>query len=265
VTNPIFRRAVCSCLFLLVMLALPALHADPVRVKLSQGSIDAYLLIRDESGKVIGTGESVNEPSGAAWRMKMMLKFTDGSVDEETTVYSQRGTLRVISDHHVQKGPRFKKPMDMTIDVAKQTVTWHDVHDGKDEVKVEHMDVPADLSNGLLPLVAQNFPKGVDELKMGYIVATPKPRVVKFAFHPDGEDGFRIAGGPRTAVKYRIHIELGGVVGVVAPVVGKEPPDMHLWVVRGSVPTFLKLQGSLAMDAPLWSIELTAPMWAEGR
>lgn len=259
-----FNRWLCSCACVVCsLLFMHVMRADEIRVKYPQGSLHAFLLIRSEDGKIIGTGDALNEPVGGVWRNKMILKLRDGSLDEETTLYSQRGSLRMISDHHVQKGPSFKKPMDMTIDVAKKLVTWHDIHDGKDEVKVEHMDVPADIANGLLPLVLQNFPKGTEELKMGYIVATPKPRIVKFAFHPDGEGRFHVGGGSRTASQYRVHVELGGVVGVIAPVVGKEPPDMHLWVVRGDVPTFLKLQGSLASDAPIWSIELSSPVWVE--
>ncbi len=239
----------------------PCAGADVLHAKYMQGALHAYLLIRSEDGKLIGTGDEINEPVGNAWRTRLSLHFNDGSVDEETTMYVQHTTMHILTDHHVQKGPSFPKPMDMLIDVAKKQVTWHNMHDGKDEVKVEHMDLPADLANGMLPWVMQNYPKGAEELKVGYVVSTPKPRLVKFAVYPDGEDSFRIGGGKRMAKKYRIHVELGGVVGVVAPLVGKQPPDLHLWVVMDGVPTFLKMQAFLYEDGPILNMELTSPAW----
>jgi hypothetical protein len=235
--------------------------AEPLRAINPQGSLHAFLLIRDDSGKIIGTGDDSNVRMGNVWKTRLTLHFNDGSIDDETAVYAQQTTLRLISDHHVQKGPSFSKPMDMTINMTKKTVTWHDVKDGKDEVKTETMDLPADLCNGLLPLLIQNAPKGMQEMKMGYIAATPKPRVVTMAIHPDGKSGFSLGGARRDAAKYRVHIELGGIVGVVAPIVGKAPPDIYIWVVEGEVPTFLRLNGTLAMDGPIWNLELSSPTW----
>ena len=247
-------------------LLLPALvaDADPLKAAYQQGAIHGFLVIRDDAGKVIGTGDVLNVRVGKAWKERMTLRFHDGSIDDETAVYMQHTTIHLLSDHHVQKGPSFPKPMDMTVDTGKNTVTWHEVKDGKDEVKTDTMDLPADVCNGLLPLIMQNFPKGTQELKMGYVVATPKPRVVKLAIHPDGQDRFTVGGGRREAAKYRVHVELGGVAGVVAPIIGKEPPDLYLWVVEGEVPTFLRLNGFLYAGGPILSIDLSSPTWPAG-
>ena len=37
------------------------------------------------------------------------------SLRDETAVYSQRGVFRLLTDHMVQKGPSFPKPVDMTL------------------------------------------------------------------------------------------------------------------------------------------------------
>ena len=42
-----------------------------------------------------------------------------------------------------------------------------------------------------------------------------------------------------------VHPELGGVTGVVAPLVGKEPPDLHVWILFSDVPAFVRFEGSL--------------------
>ena len=53
----------------------------------------------------------------------------------------------------------------------------------------------------------------------------------------------------------------GGVAGVVAPLVGKQPPDSHVWVLEGEAPAFVKSEGPLAMGGDSWRIELVSPVW----
>ena len=55
----------------------------------------------------------------------VVFHFRDGSLDDETTVFSQRGTFRLISDHHIQRGPSFPKPIDVFIDAVTGKVTSH--------------------------------------------------------------------------------------------------------------------------------------------
>ena len=45
----------------------------------------------------------------------------------------------------------------------------------------------------------------------------------------------------------------------MAPLVGKQPPDIHIWIVKSEAPTFLEFEGPLSQDSPVWRIELTAP------
>ena len=245
----------------LALMIVPALRAETLPTRNPQGSTHAFLLVKTEDGKIIGVGDCVNQPAGRAWRSRLTLRFRDGSVDDDTTVYTQGKALHVVSDHHVQKGPEFPKPMDVTVNTAANSVTWHELHDGKDEVKTETMDMPGDLANGMLPWVLQNLPRGAAEVKVSYIVSTPKPRLVKLVLHADGTSGFRIGYAGKSAKVYRIHVELGGIAGVVAPVIGKDPPDMHAWVVADDVPTFLKFNTYLYQGGPMLNLELSSPVW----
>jgi hypothetical protein len=63
------------------------------------------------------------------------------------------------------------------------------------------------------------------------VVATPKPLVVKLVISKLGEDNYSLVGSTRKAIHYEIKIELGGLAGVVAPLIGKEPPDIQMWAV----------------------------------
>jgi hypothetical protein len=96
------------------------------------------------------------------------------------------------------------------------------------------------------------------------IVATPKPRLVKLAISPQGEEGFELAGSPRKATDFVIKIELGGVTGLVAPLIGKKPPDIHVWIIGGTAPAFVKEEGPFYLGGPNWNIQLTSPVWPRG-
>lgn len=59
--------------------------------------------------------------------------------------------------------------------------------------------------------------------------------------------------------------ELGGVLGVVAPLVGKAPPDLLYWMAGEGVPTFVRFEGPLYPQGPTWPIEFAAPQWSGAR
>jgi len=52
-----------------------------------------------------------------------------------------------------------------------------------------------------------------------------------------------------------------GVAGVVAPIVRKQPPDIHVWILGGEAPAFVKSEGPLYLGGPIWRIELVSPVW----
>ena len=95
------------------------------------------------------------------------------------------------------------------------------------------------------------------------VAATPKPRLVKLVVTPRGEEPFSIGGSRRKAIHYVIKVEIGGVAGVVAPLLGKQPPDIHVWILGGEAPAFVKSEGPLYLGGPIWRIELTSPVWPQ--
>jgi hypothetical protein len=84
---------------------------------------------------------------------------------------------------------------------------------------------------------------------------------VKLVFTPGVEDSFSVAGSARKATRIEVKIELGGVVGLVAPLIGKEPPDIYIWIAGGETPAFVKEVGYLYRDGPIVTIELASPVW----
>jgi hypothetical protein len=54
-------------------------------------------------------------------------------------------------------------------------------------------------------------------------------------------------------------VNLGGLTGVVAPLVGKQPEDIQLWLLEGEVPVVLRSDAQMFAEGPVWRIELLGP------
>lgn len=250
--------------FLLLLAATSSQFAStqPIAVPHKAGSMHGFLLVKSADGKVIGVGDVVQVAKGAQVHSRLLFRFRDGSLDDESTVFSEKDAVCLISDHHVQKGPSFPTPLNVTINVAAAEVTWHETKDGKVEIKRQHMDLPDDLANGILPVVMENIPPKAAETNVSYLANDPKPRIVRLSVRPEGRESFTVGGFQHFANRYVIHIELSGLAGLLAPIMGKQPADIHDWVVGDEVPSFAKMQGALYLGGPVWTIQLTAPVWS---
>jgi hypothetical protein len=229
-----------------------------------EGTVHGFLALRSKEGRVLAVGDHFQVVRGDRVTSRLLFRFKDGSVDDETAVFSQRGNFQLITDHHIQKGPSFPHPMDISIDVRSGQVTVRStVKDGKQETTTEHLDMPPDLVNGLLLSIAKNIQPDTPETKVSMVVATPKPRLVKVAISPHGEVPFSLVGSRRKAMRFTLKIELGGVAGVVAPLIGKAPPEVSIWIIGGIAPAFVREEGPLYQGGPVWTIQLTSPTWPD--
>lgn len=270
-TPPSFRagkelrcRVVLAALVCASQITLPMAVGEPVHVRHLEGTLHGFLSLTNQQGQVLASGDLIETVRGDRVTSRLTFHFKDGSLDEETTVFTQRGVFRLISDHHIQRGPYFPTQLDMNIDVPKQTVVtrWKD-KDGKEQNSTEHMKLPPDLSNGLVTQVVKNSNPDAPETKVSMVVSTPKPRVVTLVMRPMGTTPFTLAGFERKGHQYEIKIELGGIVGLIAPVVGKAPPNIYLWIERGEVPIFLRETGPLFEGGEILTINLIGPSWPD--
>jgi len=239
--------------------------ADPVTVRYTQGALHGFLELRGPDGQVVAAGDATCVVSGSRVKTETYFRFKDGSVDDEIAVFTQHRTFQLISDRHIQKGPYFPHPMDVTVDVPSGTVTVREPgKDGKEEVHTDHMKFPADLANGIVPQLIENLKPNAPEISFSMVVMTPKPRVVKLVVSTVGEDDCcTVVGFPRKATHYQIKIELGGLVGVIAPLVGKAPPNIEMWIIGGNAPTFAREIGPLYSEGPMMTIQLASPVWGK--
>ena len=100
-----------------------AARAEPIPVTHIQLPRHATMVARSENGKIIARVEFTETVQGDEVTMRLTYHFLDGSIDDETTTYSQRGTFRLIRNHHIQNGPFFATPVDFTVEAATGTAT----------------------------------------------------------------------------------------------------------------------------------------------
>jgi len=238
-----------------------ALWGEPVAVRFAEGVTHGYLTLRTLDGKSLADGELLQAVQGERVTSRLVFYFRDGSVQDETYVFSQHRSFRLLSDHLVQRGPAFPMPMEVGIDGTSGMVTVRYKEDGKEKLASERLDLPPDLANGLIFTLLKNIPRKTRQIAVSLVATAPKPRLVKVVIAPVGEDPFTFGAATRQAIHYLLKVEIGGLAGVIAPLLGKQPPDIHVWVQDGTAPTFVKSRGPIYAGGPIWEIRLASPVW----
>jgi hypothetical protein len=239
----------------------PTVKANVVPVRYSEGVVRGFLVVKTQDGQAVGDGDLIQVAHGDRVNMRMTLRFKDGSILDETTVFSQRGTLHLLNDHVVQKGPTFKNPMDTSIDAPTGRVIVRTTEDnGKESVITQHLDLAPDVANGLLLYILKNVQPATPSTTVSYVAFTPKPRIVHLVITPQGETEFLTGSSKHKTTNYDVKVDIGGATGVVAHLVGKQPPDTHVWILPGEAPTLVGLEGPLYENGPVWELDLASPM-----
>jgi hypothetical protein len=197
------------CGALLSQHALEALGNGPVAVRHREGLVHGFLALSTLDGTRVADGDLFQNATGDRVTIRLVFRFKNGSVREETTVFSQRQRFQLLTYRLVQKGPTFPQALDMSIDATRGQVSVRYTDEGEPKVSAEHMDLPPNLANGII--------------------------VVK--------------------------VEVGGIAGLLAPILGKQPPDSHVWILGGDAPAFVKSEGPMFLGGPIWRVELVSPVW----
>ena len=240
------------------MLQPKMVFADTVAVRHAEGLMHGFLVLRTLDGKTLADGQLIQDAKGDHVNTRLIFRFKDGSRYEQTTVFSQRGTFRLLSDHVVQKGPSFKQPSDTLINASTGQVKIRYTENDKEKVIDEKFALPPDVSNGLILTLMKDVDPSTPRTTVSMVATTPEPRLVKLAITPQGEEPFTIGSFRHKAIHYVVRVEIGGIAGFVARLTGKQPPDMHIWVLGGEAPAFVKAEGPLYAGGPIWRIQLAS-------
>jgi hypothetical protein len=232
--------------------------AETVPVRHIEGVTFGFLVLRTVDGKAIAYGNLKQVSKGNLVTDELLFHFKDGSLYDQITKFTQKGEFRLVSDQVVQKGPAFKQDSESWIDAENGKITVRTYKDGKPKETSQHLDVPADAANGLLFTLAKNIDPS-RETVMPMVAASEKPRIVKLHISP--AEGKVIKQGTITlnTQHFVVKTKIEGAAGVIAPLLGKQPPDAHIWIVKSEAPTFVEFEGPLSQDTPVWRIELMTP------
>jgi len=242
--------------------------AEQVPAHHIEGVTFGFLVLRNLDGEAVAYGELkqvVQQKEGVKDSEEpslvmgdLLFHFKDGSFFEEITKFTQHGKFRLVSDQVEQKGPSFKQASKSWIDTRTGTVTVQTFEKGKEKTTTNHFDLPDDVANGLLLILLKNVDPS-SETTVSYVAASTKPRVVKWIISPAPEKTIKFGSITLKAQHYIVKTKIGGAAGMIAPLIGKKPPDLHAWLVKSEAPTFLEYEGPLSEDSPVWRIEIAAP------
>lgn len=96
------------------------------------------------------------------------------------------GKFRLVRDQVVQRGPSLKQQSERWIDAETGQVTVRTNEKGKERMTTNYLDLPDDVSNGLLFVLLKNVDPAA-ETNVSFVAASKKPRVVKCNILPGPE------------------------------------------------------------------------------
>src|SRR5437870_3234465 len=204
------RSRLIAILFACATILQPnALFADMIPVRHTEGLIHGFLLVLTFEGKALADGQMTQDAQGDRVTNHLIFRFKDGSICEDTTIFSQRGTFRLLSDHLIQRGPSFKQAKDTSIDASTGEVkVRYTEGNGKERVITQRIDMPPDVANGLLFTLVKDIKPSVPRTTVSMVATTPKPQVVKLSIFPQGEEPFSIGSFSHKAMHYVAKVEI---------------------------------------------------------
>jgi hypothetical protein len=204
-----------------------ALPAAPVIVRHLEGLVHGFLVLRTLVGNTLADGDLIQVAHGDRVTSRLVFRFKDGSLHDETAVFSQHRNFQLLSDHLVQKGPAFEHPLEASVNRSTGQVTVRNTDgNGKEKVVTDRLDLPLDLANGLVLTLLKNIRSDAPQTEVSMVVFTPKPRLVRLAITSQGEDPFSIGGSTRKATHYVVKVEIGGAAGLVTTLLGSNPQTL---------------------------------------
>lgn len=250
------RSAAPVLVFSALLLPIP-LSAEQVPVRHMEGLLHGFLALLTLDGKRLADGDMTQIAKGDRVSSHLTFRFRDGSIYEETTEFSEQGVFRLLLDHLVERGPSFNHPMDTLLDASTGQITVrYRAKNGKEEVISERQDLPLDVANGLLFTILKDIQPSEPKTTVSFVAATPKPRLVKLEIAPQGKEQIKSGNIVHQTVRYDVKVTIPGVAGTLAHLLGKQPPDTHIWILTGVAPVFVKFEGPLYQGGPIWRVEV---------
>jgi hypothetical protein len=235
------------------------LEAAPIKVRAPEGHARGFLVLRTTNGRALAHGQLVQRSVGALIESRLTFNFVDGSLHDEHVTFSQKNVLRLEAYRQVQRGPSYPTS-EVSFDRRSGRYQARTQEKKGDEIKEAsgELDMPDDLYNGMALTLLKN---GASGTSVRIAAFTPKARIITMELVHEGDDTVRVGPAARTARRYLANLEIGGLTGLAASVIGKEPPDLRYWLISGDVPAFVRFEGAMYLNGPVWRIEPLPVEW----
>ena len=236
-----------------VALALTLLWASLARsttiaVQYQEGLVRAFPVLRTLDDETLAQGDFAQIIRGDQVTSRLVFRFKNGSLYDETVVFSQRDRFVLQTYRIVQRGPSFPETLEASMD--RQTGRYEVRYRADEESAEEHLTgtlaIPDDAYNGMLTLIVKNLRPGASET-VSVVAFTPKPRVVTLQLLPLATE----RGPAGEVVRYHVRPKLG----LFASLLVTDVPDTCVWILQGEAPAFLKAEGPLYFMGPIWRVE----------
>jgi hypothetical protein len=233
------------------------LEAAPIVVRLIEGTAHGLLLVRSGSGETLGHGHFLQTAYGDRVESRLVLRFKDGSLHDEHVTFSQQRVFTMLSYRLVQRGPSFPETVEAALDRKTGSYKVRSVHERRDETFSGSIELPPDVSNGLVAMLLKNLAPGASET-VHMVAFTPKPRLIELEMVPAGN--LRLLSGDLAlqATRYALKPKLGAALRLFAALLGKAPADQECVILTEDIPAFVRCDGPLYLKGPVWRIEGTS-------
>jgi hypothetical protein len=245
-------RAVPAFALFTLLLYPTSATAAPVVVRFSEGVTRAFPVLRSLDGEKLAHGDLIQVVHGDRVQSRLVFRFKDGSIHDESVVFSQQGAFKLLAYRIVQRGPSFPETIDASIDreTGRYEVRYKTDDDSPEETLSGRYELPDDAYNGMLSVVMKNLPPRAGET-VTIVAFTPKPRSVKLQLSPVAEERMQLSDLALQCVRYAIRPQLG----LFASLLVSDVPDIRMWILPGDAPAFLRAEGPLYFMGPIWRID----------
>ncbi len=246
---------------LLGMLAPLRSEAGMVTVRYIEGVTHGFLVLRSPAGEVLAEGDLLQVVRAEGVDSRLVFRFRDGSLYDETVLFSQHRVFTMLSYRLQQRGPSFPEELEISLERERDQGRYRVKsrrHGGKAETTTGEIELPPDVYNGMMIMLLRNLARGAAE-RVHVLAFTPKPTLVQLELTPRGEGPVAVGERRVPATHYVLEPKLGLLRGAAAALLGRTPAAYHCWIVTAGLPAFVAIDGPLYTGGPTWRIETVSP------
>jgi hypothetical protein len=245
----------------IVMMTLHSATAAPVKVRFPEGVSQGFLVLRSLDGQKRADGE-LRQTSVGGERLvsRLVFRFLDGSLHDETVVFSQKPVLTLVSYTLLQQGPSFPSKLHASFERKTRSYTVRSQKNGQEteQVFTGELDLPPDVYNGLTVMVLKNL--SPDRMETIHFVAfMPEPELYEVEIVSGKKETIQAGTLRKQSRQYELKPKLSTMTRFLAKLFGKTVPTYHVWILTDDIPAFVRFEGPLATGGPPWRIEGTQP------